>query len=53
MEPKDRVKELRDLLERYNYEYYQLNASTVSDAEYDRLMNELIEHEKQYPDLKD
>ncbi len=52
MEPKDRVKELRDLLERYNYEYYQLNASTVSDAEYDRLMNELIELEKQYPDLQ-
>ena len=33
-----RVKELTTLLERYNYEYYVLNESSVSDAEFDRLM---------------
>ena len=52
MEPKERVKELRELLERYNYEYYHLNASSVSDAEYDRLMNELIMLENEHPDLR-
>lgn len=52
MEPKERVKELRELLERYNYEYYYLNASSVSDAEFDRLMNELIMLENEHPELK-
>lgn len=52
MEPKERVKELRELLERYNYEYYHLNASSVSDAEFDRLMNELIMLENEHPELK-
>lgn len=52
MKPSERVKELRELLERYNYEYYHLNASSVSDAEYDRLMNELILLEEQNPELK-
>lgn len=52
MEPKERVKELRELLERYNYEYYNLNASSVSDAEFDRLMNELIMLENEHPELK-
>ena len=52
MEPKERVKELRELLERYNYEYYILNASSVSDAEFDRLMNELIMLENEYPELR-
>ena len=37
MKPSERVLELRALLDRYNYEYYHLNASSVSDAEYDRL----------------
>ena len=52
MEPKERVKELHELLERYNYEYYHLNASSVSDAEFDRLMNELIMLENEHPELK-
>ena len=38
---KERVKELTELLNRYNYEYYVLNQSSVSDAEFDRLMQEL------------
>lgn len=47
--PIDKIFELRKLLTRYNYEYYVLNASTVSDAEYDKLMNQLIALEKEYP----
>lgn len=49
---KDRVKEITELLEKYNYEYYVLNQSSVSDAEYDRLMQELIVLEEKRPDLK-
>ena len=43
---KERVKELTDLLNRYNYEYYVLSQPTVTDAEYDTLMEELqlLEH---------
>ena len=49
---KKRIDELTELLNRYNYEYYILNESTVSDQEYDRLMEELIALETKRPDLK-
>ena len=52
MEPKERVKEITALLEKYNYEYYVLDNPSVSDAEYDRLMQELIMLENEYPELK-
>ena len=51
MSPQERVKELTDLLEKYNYEYYVLDNPSVSDAEYDRLMQELIALETKYPEL--
>ncbi|MDW8060309.1 MAG: NAD-dependent DNA ligase LigA [Thermomicrobium sp.] len=50
-EVRARVEELRRLIHRYNYEYYVLNAPTVSDAEYDALMLELRRLEEQYPEL--
>ncbi len=37
----DRIRELIDLLNRYAYEYYVLDDPTVSDAEYDKLYDEL------------
>ena len=52
MEPKERVEEITALLEKYNYEYYVLDNPSVSDAEYDRLMQELIMLENEYPELK-
>ena len=51
MDPKQRVKELTETLERYNYEYYVLDNPSVSDAEYDRLMQELIAIEAEHPEL--
>ena len=51
MNPKDRAKELTELLEKYNYEYYVLDNPSVSDAEYDRLMQELMAIEKEHPEL--
>lgn len=53
MDEKQRIIELRNLLERYNYEYYALDAPSVSDAEYDRLINELIMLEKAHPEFDD
>ena len=47
-----RVKELTELLEKYNYEYYVLDNPSVSDFEYDRLMQELIAIEEKHPELK-
>ncbi|PFB02634.1 DNA ligase (NAD(+)) LigA [Priestia megaterium] len=49
---KSRVQELRDLLNQYGYEYYVLDQPSVPDAEYDKLMNELIEIEESFPKLK-
>ncbi|MDT2048540.1 NAD-dependent DNA ligase LigA [Priestia flexa] len=49
---KQRIQELHELLNRYNYEYYVLDQPTVPDAEYDRLMNELIKIEEAFPELK-
>jgi len=37
----ERLRELNDLLNQYRHEYYNLNAPTVSDQEYDRLFDEL------------
>lgn len=47
--PIDKIMSLRALLKKYEYEYYVLNQSSVSDAEYDKLMNQLIELESRYP----
>ena len=49
MNPKERIEEITKLLEKYNYEYYVLDNPSVSDAEYDRLMQELIALEKEHP----
>jgi len=46
----DRMIELVELLNKYGYEYYTLDMPSVSDSEYDRLMQELIILEKKYPD---
>ncbi len=47
-----RVSELHDLLNQYNYEYHVLDKPSISDAEYDQLLRELIDLEDLYPDLK-
>lgn len=52
MEAEKRILEIRELLNRYNHEYYVLDNPTVSDAEYDRLMQELIDLENRFPEFK-
>src|SRR3954470_19715036 len=46
-----RAAELRELLNRYLYEYHVLDDPTVSDAEYDRLYDELVALEEADPEL--
>jgi DNA ligase (NAD+) len=45
-----RAAELRDLLNRYLYEYHVLDDPSVSDAEYDRLFDELVALEEEHPE---
>lgn len=52
MDVKNRIKEISDLLNKYNYEYYILDKPSVSDSEYDRLMQELVSLEEKYPEYK-
>ncbi|MBW8192144.1 NAD-dependent DNA ligase LigA [Neiella marina] len=47
-----RIAELTQQLQAHNHAYYVNNEATVPDAEYDRLMQELIELERQFPALK-
>lgn len=48
---KNHCSKLREQIELHNYRYYVLDDPLVPDAEYDRLMLELIELEKKYPEL--
>ena len=48
---KQRIVELTELLDRYNYEYYMNDRSLVSDFEFDKLLRELADLELQHPDL--
>jgi DNA ligase (NAD+) len=50
-DPAVRVAALRDLLRHHEYQYYVLDAPTISDAEYDTLMNELKALEAEHPEL--
>ena len=49
--PTTQVAQLHDLLRRHEYEYYVLDAPTISDAEYDTLMNQLKALEAEHPEL--
>ncbi len=50
MDIQSRINELKSLIEKYNYEYYVLDNPSVSDREYDRLMQELIQLETLHPE---
>ena len=50
-EAEKRIAELRREIEEHNYRYYVLDDPVITDAEYDRLMKELIDLEEAFPDL--
>lgn len=48
-----RLLDLRDQLNRHNYNYYVLNAPEIPDWEFDMLMKELEALEKEFPEMAD
>ncbi|MGD9383175.1 MAG: NAD-dependent DNA ligase LigA, partial [Desulfobacterales bacterium] len=46
-----KIEDLREALHRHNYRYYVLDDPEISDSEYDRMMQELIRLETDYPNL--
>jgi len=52
-EARARIEQLRKQIQEHNYRYYVLAQPTISDFEYDNLMNELIRLEEEHPQLRD
>ena len=52
MEPKERIRELTELLNDANTKYYVLDAPEMPDFEYDRLLRELEDLEAAHPELQ-
>ena len=52
-EIESRILELRRLIIEHNHNYYNLDTNLISDFEYDKLLNELVELEKEYPEFSD
>lgn len=50
-QPQHRINELRQLIDKYSYEYHVNDAPVVSDAVYDSLFNELKQLEVEHPEL--
>lgn len=48
-----KIKQLRDELNRHNYNYYVLNQPTIGDMEFDFKMHELEDLEKAHPEIAD
>jgi len=48
---REKAEKLRREIERHNYRYYVLDEPEVTDAQYDKLIRELQDLEKQFPEL--
>jgi len=48
---RQRIEELREVINHHNYRYYVLDSPEISDAEYDELMRELRQLEAEHPEL--
>lgn len=48
---KQRIIDLRRIIENHNYNYYILANPSISDYDFDMLLNELIALEKEYPEF--
>lgn len=48
---KEKIEQLTNLINKWNYEYFVENNPSVSDLEYDKKLKQLEELEQQYPEL--
>ncbi len=53
MNPEIKINHLRDELHHHNYLYYVKNSPIISDYEFDKKLNELIELENKFPEFLD
>ena len=53
MNPEIKINHLRDELHHHNHLYYVKNSPIISDYEFDKKLNELIELENKFPEFKD
>ena len=53
MNAKEKIKSLRNELAKHNHAYYVLDKPTISDLEFDNLLRELNDLEKDYPQFYD
>lgn len=53
MNIESKIYQLRDSLHRHNYLYYMMDRPEISDLEFDKMLKDLEELEKKYPDYKD
>ena len=53
MTVKEKIDQLRADLHRHNYNYYVLNTPEISDKEFDDMMRELQDLEKEHPEYQD
>ncbi len=47
---KERMEELIEIINKANYNYYVLDAPTITDQEFDKYLNELIKIEEKHPE---
>ena len=52
-EIESRILELRKIINEHNHNYYNLDKNLISDFDYDKLLNELINLESRYPEYFD
>ncbi len=50
-EAKNRIAELSETIDNHNYKYYVLAQPSISDYDFDMLMNELLALEREFPEL--
>src|ERR1039457_292068 len=52
-EARKRITDLSDQIRRNNYNYYILSQPSISDYEFDMLLEELIRLEKEFPEFQE
>ena len=52
-EIESRILELREIINKHNHNYYNLDKNLISDFDYDKLLDELINLESRYPEYFD